>query len=244
MKEVYLAWQDLHDRSWYPIGRLTRIDSDGEKYQFVYTKGAKLSPRFTPLGNMKDLCKRYESTELFPLFANRILSRTRPEYRKLLDWLDLAEGQDDPLQLLALTEGIRATDNLAVYPCPSQDKDGNVHVRFFSHGIRYLPPEAIARVDGLQSGTKLYLMPDSQNEHDAFAIALRTGDPKTIVGFCPRYLAEDFRQILLSSDPSPLVFVERVNRDAPIQFRLLCGLTSAWPEGFTACTGELYTPLA
>ena len=40
---------------------------------------------------MRDLHGVYESAVLFPLFANRLLSKTRPEYRDFLAWLDVPE---------------------------------------------------------------------------------------------------------------------------------------------------------
>jgi hypothetical protein len=74
MKTLYLAWQDPEGRRWLPVGRLS---FDGHVYRFVYTKGAKQSPRFVPFGAMRDLHVVYESAVLFPLFANRLLSKTR-----------------------------------------------------------------------------------------------------------------------------------------------------------------------
>ncbi len=242
MNELFLAWQHPENRSWHPVGKLT---SEEGTYLFVYTRGA-LAPGFQPLGQMQDLYRRYQSTELFPLFANRLLSRARPEYRHLLEWIDVAEGQDDPIQVLSRTEGVRGTDTLTVFPRPHPDKHGNYHVHFFSHGVRYLPPAAIETIDKLHPGVRLYIQLDVQNEFDECAISLRTGTPPTIVGYCPRYLARDFRQILAPADDasSVEVIVHRVNVDAPLQLRLLCVIEGSWPEGFEPCAGGDYTPLA
>lgn len=238
MKTLFLAWQDPVERGWYPVGRLS---FEGERFQFVYTSGARHS-RFNPLGSMQDLEKRYQSTELFPLFANRILPKSRPEYRQILNWLDLNANQDDPLELLALTEGIRKTDTLVVFPCPEEQKDGTFVARFFSHGIRYLPDDSIHRISELKPGERLYLMHDMQNEVDPFAIAFRTGDPTSLVGYCPRYLSQDFRQVIADANEVE-VSVERVNSDAPTQLRLLCSLKAPWPEEFRPCEGGDYAPL-
>lgn len=102
MKTLYIAWQDPKDRRWYPVGQLR---FDRKVYRFVYTKGAKKSPHFLPFGRMLDLHVAYESHELFPLFANRVLSKTRPEYHDFLHWLNLQEHEDDPLALLARSSG-------------------------------------------------------------------------------------------------------------------------------------------
>jgi hypothetical protein len=242
MNELFLAWQHPENRSWHPVGKLTSQDGT---YVFVYTQGA-LAPGFQPLGQMQDLRRRYQSTELFPLFANRLLPRTRPEYRSLLEWIDIAEGQEDPIQILSRTEGVRGTDTLTVFPRPYPEKNGNYCVRFFSHGVRYLPAAAIETINGLHPGVRLYIQLDVQNEFDDLAISLRTGTPPTIVGYCPRYLARDFRQILAPAEDPHLVevHVHRVNVDAPLQLRMLCSIEGMWPEGFEPCTDGDYTPLA
>jgi hypothetical protein len=242
MKVVYLAWRDPKNRSWFPVGQLS---FDGQVYRFVYTKGAKQSPNFIPFARMEDLATIYESDELFPLFANRVLSRKRPEYQDFLRWLNVRPEEDDPLTLLSRTGGIRETDLLAVFPCPEKEADKKYRIQFFSHALRYLLPEAIPRIHQLSAGEQLYLVPDPQNLHDPYAVALRTDDPVTLVGYCPRYLAEDFLLLLKESGPeNTKVVVERVNPDAPIQLRLLCSMASNWPENFRPCSGELYEPLA
>ena len=97
------------------------------------------------------------------------------------------------LELLGRSEGVRVTDSLTVFPCPEKNREGAYDVHFFSHGLRYLPDHAVQVVDKMQSGARLFLMPDPPNPHDAYALALRTDDPVTIVGYCPRYLTKDFR---------------------------------------------------
>jgi hypothetical protein len=196
---------------------------------------------------MEDLKIEYRSRELFPLFADRLMSKARPEYGEFLNWLNLQSNEDDPFVLLARTGGIRETDSLMVFPRPEPESDGSYHVHFFSHGIRYLSPHAIERVNGLSPGTRLYLMPDPQNPADVCAIALRTDIPATIVGYCPRFFARDFLCLLTASAPDTSkvkVEVEKVNPEAPIQLRLLCNLTAPWPEGFRSCSESSYEPLA
>lgn len=242
MKILYLAWRDPKSRGWFPVGRLS---FDGKVYRFVYTRGVKQSPNFIPFARMEDLTTIYESDELFPVFANRLLSKKRPEYQAFLHWLNTQPGEDDPLTLLAYGSGIRETDLLALFPCPERGADNKYRVQFFSHGLRYLLPEAIPRIHALSSGERLYLMPDPQNKHDPEAVALRTDEPVTLVGYCPRYLAGDFLLLLRESGTeNTKVIVEKVNQEAPIQLRLLCTLTADWPENFRPCSGELYEALA
>src|SRR5258706_16263900 len=68
---------------WSPIGRL---EFDHGTYRFVYTKGARTAVGFTPFNGMEDLEEIYESNELLPIFANRLLSRSRPKYEAYLQW--------------------------------------------------------------------------------------------------------------------------------------------------------------
>jgi len=241
MKVLYLAWQDPQSRKRFPVGKLS---FEGGIYRFVYTKGATLSKNFIPFGSLVDLHEVYKSPDLFPLFANRLISKKRPEYRDFLRWLDLREVEADPLVLLARTEGVRETDSLTVFPCPERNPENKYVVHFFSHGLRYLPDEARIRVNKLHSAERLYLMPDPQNSSDGCAIVLRTGDPATIVGYCPRYISRDFLEILENDPHAVEVRVKRVNPDAPIQLRLLCALTAEWPEHFKPCSSEDFTELA
>ena len=240
MKVLYLAWQDPQSRQWFPVGKLS---SDRGIYRFVYTKGAELSKNFMPFGFMQDLHAVYKSHDLLPLFANRLISKKRPEYRDFLRWLDLREDEADPLVVLARTEGVRETDSLTVFPCPERDPEGKYVVHFFSHGLRYLPDEARIRISKLQAGDRLYLMPDPQNKYDGCALALRTHDPATIVGYCPRYISRDFLEILANDPDAVQVRVKRVNTDAPIQLRLLCTLTADWSENFEPCSAGEYAEI-
>src|SRR6267143_2252554 len=181
MRIFFIVWQDSESRQWFPVGKLTYSNN---VYRFVYTHGATLSPRFVPLGVMRDIYSSYDSEQLFPLFANRLLSRQRPEYKTYLSWLNIQAESTDPLDELERTGGIRATDSLVVIPCPSPNSEGAFELTFFGHGIRYSPDEAQKWVGTLEPGRQLYLMLDNQNEQDSMAIAIRT-EPVMVVGYAP-----------------------------------------------------------
>lgn len=239
---LFVAWQDPVERCWHTVGRLTREEG---VYRFAYTRGAQRSARFQPFGHMRDLDVVYESSELFPLFANRLLSKERPEYRSLLDWLDMRDEEDDPLALLARTGGARETDSLMVFPRPEPTPDGRYQVRFFAQGLRHLPEYARKAVSNLFTPAPLFLMPDPQNRHDCMAIALRTDDPKTLVGYCPRYLTADLHSLLEAGTALRTeVVASKVNVDAPIQLRLLCTVSAPWPSTLTTCAGDEYRVIA
>ncbi len=241
MKTIFVAWQNHVDRKWIPVGRLS---FDGELYSFNYTQGALLASNFVPFGRMTDLSATYKSNEIFPLFANRILSKSRPEYSNLLKWLNVEDNEFLPMDMLALTEGRRGTDTLEMFPCPQKFNNKYV-MNFFVHGIRHLPEIAQNELHRLRKGDPLSLLPDIQNEYDEFAILLRTNDPVSLVGYCPRYLAKDFYSILHNVRPQLIkINITQINKDAPLQFKLLCSFTSPWPESFEPCSDITFQPIA
>lgn len=242
-KKLYLAWQDPKNRSWYPVGILTM--GEDSTYRFIYTKGARISRNFVPFGRMANLNSVYESRELFPLFSNRLLSDARPEYRKCLKWLDVVDSDYKAWDMLAMTEGIRATDTLEVFKCPAPNSKGEYEVDFFSHGLRHAAKRVTERVNNLNKGDRLFLAHDLQNMYDPMAMALRTDDPVEFIGYCPRYLSRDFEELLRKNNPMDVVVtVERVNRDAPLNLRLLCKIISPWPKDFQPCSEDTFKPLA
>jgi hypothetical protein len=244
---LFVAWRsgDETNVQWRPVGRLEFIQAS-KVYRFQYTKGAQLSG-FRPLVGMADLDTIYESDELFPVFANRLLARSRTEYSAYLSW----SGFDpvtppDPIALLAVTEGRRQTDQLEVFPCPTPDSNGMYHNKFFVHGVRWMGKEAIKSIEGLAVGDKLGVMPDFSNPYDRQAVALRSmrSEAPFLVGYVPRYLAPDVQTLIRECDQENLIVtVARVNSDAPLQNRLLCEMRACWRTGFRPCSGELFEPI-
>lgn len=228
---------------WSPIGRL---QFDNGTYRFVYTRGARTAHGFTPFSGMETLDEIYESNELFPIFANRLMPKSRPEYEAFLRWSGFdAAHPPDPIAVLGVTEGIRRTDMIELFPCPIPDEQGCYLNKFFLHGLRYMPEAAKARVLDLQPDEQLYPLLDFCNPADPNAVALRTvnGD-RVMLGYIPRYLAHDAWNLFHECHPDFIkVFVHRVNRDAPLQQRLLCRMHACWPEGFQPCGGEEFQPI-
>ncbi len=245
--ELFVAWRsdDPLNGRWGPVGRLEHVVNG---YRFVYTRGAQTLAGFRPFPGMPDLTAVYESEELFPLFANRLLARSRPEYEAFLVWGGFdPNNPPDPLAVLGVTEGRRVTDSLEVFPCPLPDVDGCFINKFFLHGIRWMPPAAIERIGRLQRGEALGLMLDLSNPYDHHAVALRTsGDHDRFwIGYVPRYLASDVRELCRQCHPDFVnVTVERVNLDAPLQHRLLCRMNACWPSNFRPCSGQEFQSIA
>lgn len=238
---LFVAWRsgDESQGYWCPVGRLEHVEG---VYRFVYTRGAQKRLGFRGFTGMDDLNEVYESESLFPLFSNRLLGRSRPEYDAFLRWGGFPSGADpDPIAILAVTEGVRQTDSLEVFPCPAPDGDGRLNHVFFLHGIRWLSAEGRARVDELHSGDRLELSCEPGNPHDRDAVAVLTAEtPDGVkIGYVPRYLARDASTLLARIGSEDVhIQVDRINRDAPLQFRVLCRIQAQWPEGFRPCSGD------
>ena len=108
-----------------------------------------------------------------------------------------------------------------------------------------MPPAAKERISELKEGDQLYLMPDLFNQVDPHAVALRTGDEgRFLIGYVPRYLANDLWTLFGKCDREHIqVIVHRINRDAPMQQRLLCRMHACWPAGFEPCSDESFDPI-
>ena len=242
-KELLVVWQVPTSRRWIPVGRLSYKD---EKYYFQYTNSAKSAAKenhFVPFGKMVNLDVRYESNGLFPIFKNRLLRKSRPEYKDYLSWLGLSVNNTSPIDELARSGGIRATDNLQIFLIP-ESRDKLYKVTFFSHGIRHLTPSYRERVNHLSQGNRLYLMRDIQNDQDSFALALRTCDPPEIVGYCPSFFVKDFNTLIHSNGAKNVnVSVKKLNLESPVQFRLLCELSTDWPNKFTPFQDEPFNAM-
>ncbi|HFN6536248.1 TPA: HIRAN domain-containing protein [Citrobacter freundii] len=219
---VYVAWQAPDTRDWHVVGNLQERNSG---YVFKYTKGALKSSKFTKFSGMNDVRETYVSEELFPLFKNRLLSPRRPEYPRFIKWLGFEEDNANPIEILARSGGLRSTDQLQIFKKIEVDQNGKFEHFFFLHGLSYLNSMANERVSELQPGQVLRLCLDLQNEYDGDAVVVRADKPAEIVGYCPRYLSNDIKKMLLNDSKSVTLTVERISDDAPHNYRLLCKLS-------------------
>ena len=135
-KTLFLAWQDNEPgRARFPVGRLD-ADVQRPRYRFRYIGGAKRAQAeagFPLLIEFPELDEDYESSELFPLFQNRVMNRARPDFADYLSHLDLDEGAD-PIEILAANGGFRVTDAYEVFPKLEKDNDGSF-VELSSRGV-------------------------------------------------------------------------------------------------------------
>jgi hypothetical protein len=241
MKSLFVAWRESDGAGWGPVGQL---EYDGSQYRFFYLQGARSLQGFRPFQGMDDLDQVYESTELFPLFANRLFSKMRSEYEAFLGWGGFEpQSSPDPIAILGVTEGIRQTDAVEVFPRPIPDAQGCYFNKFFLHGIRWMGNAAVERISRLLPDEPLQVEPDMENAADRNAVGVHTLEGLKI-GYVPRYFAHDVRKLLSGCGVDWIrLFVERVNSDAPLQHRVLCRIQSCWPEGFEPCSGQEFRPI-
>lgn len=229
MNTLYVAWQQPDSKEWIPVARLDRTNG---KYRFGYTRGVHRARDFQTFSRMDQIDATYESETLFPLFSNRLISKSRPEFKNYLRWMGLDDTIDDPMSILALTGGIRGTDSIEVFQLPSFTEN-RYELDFFARSLSFLPKETIDLIDQLQPDSALFLMKDQQNKFDPLALALRSENPTFLVGYCPKYYANDIANLLDHENSQVTIRVKCVNHDAPLNMRLFCSLKAKGPAGFS-----------
>lgn len=245
METLFLAWQDPEKKKVFPIGRLISLD---KYYQFNYTKGALIAKKesyFHELASFPSLEKVYISEELFPVFSNRLLPRSRPDYQDYLKWMSIAQGEDNPMLLLARSGGKRMTDNLEVFSYPQLDEKGNYFIHFFAEGINSLPKDSLKCLESLSVGEQLLVneIQSSGNKKMALLKGCNEAKETQTVGYLPGFLIENLTEVLSQTDLH--VSVERINLPpAPLQFRLLCKMTFTQHVNFQPFANEIYQPIS
>jgi hypothetical protein len=231
-KTLYLAWQDKpRTRRWFPIGRMD-VERGEPLYCFRYVRGAERAHQesgFEPLIDFPDFHQRYESSDLFPLFQNRVIAAGRPDFSEYLRQLDLGE-EAGPIEILSVGGGYRATDSFEVFPKIERREDGAFRCRFFLHGWRHVSPEAQRRLDLLKSGEQLYVAIELTNPVTQAAVQIQTKDYH-MIGWAPRYLVQDLVRAIAKAPGEYKAQVIQINPvPAPSKQRLLVELSGHWPD--------------
>ena len=240
-RPLYATWRNPYGLI-RPVGVLTRhFAPGGESYRFVYLKAAEQFDGFRCLPGLPDLHRVYESERLFPVFHNRLMPRSRPDYSQFVGELAL-DVETDPFEVLIRSEGWRATDRIEVFAHPERAPDGALTTLFFVRGIRHLDGAAAA-VDEVQAGDVLELEdePDNPVNPRAILVSTRTG---CRVGWAPDCLVGTVHE-LMDLGSTVEVTAENVNPEtSPPHMRLLCRLRAPWPDGYEPLSGPEYQPIA
>jgi hypothetical protein len=218
-----------------PVGFLAAVNRDGDiTYRFAYLEAAVRRPSFRPLLGFRDVARSYESTGLFPLFAERIMDPRRPDRPMFLAALDLAD-EATPLEVLARSGGQRAGDGILLTPVPRVEGDGRTSCVFLVHGIRHLAGAA-ERVDALRPGDRLRIAPEPKNPANPRAL-LVTEQTNRPLGWVPDALLEYVHQV-----HEAVLTVVRVNApEVGTRLRLLVRLEGIGTPGWRPFTGPEWT---
>jgi hypothetical protein len=218
-------------RLYRPIGFLC---CDHGEYTFQYLKKFVESEWFSPLPGLSDVRKRYSSTQLFPIFAERVISARRPDRTESLRALGLPSDAA-PFEVLTRTGGRRVGDTIELVPMPVVGEGGSFSQLFLVHGVRYRTDEAQSRISGLRPGEALRLTPEPANLVNSLAVQVEDLEGLTL-GFVPDPLAE-FIQGVLADPRGHSLTVEQANGpEVGFHFRLLVRL-----EGYSQPGTEPYT---
>ena len=232
MKTLFLAWQDkTRSRAWYPVGRLD-VGSPVAPYRFRYTQGAQRAQGeagFPELLDFPRFMDDYHSERLFPIFQNRVITPGRPDFDDYLRHLDLPENAD-PVEILTVDGGYRATDAFEVFPKIEKRPDGSFRCRFFLHGWSHVREEARERVEHLTPGEPLYVTLEITNPVTGLAVQIQTQD-YCMLGWAPRYLVSDLMKAMAESSGEYAAHVVRINpQPAPAKQRVLIEFSGQWKQ--------------
>ncbi len=243
-RTVFLAWQDIKpSKAWFPVGRLD-ADAEGSSYRFRYIGGAKRAHEevgFPLLIEFPDLNQDYQSSELFPLFQNRVMNRARPDFANYLRSLDLPE-EADPIEILSTNGGNRVTDAYEVFPKIEKDDTGSFSCRFFLHGWRHIYKAAIDRINRLEQGEELNVIPELTNPATVLALQIQTKD-YCMIGWTPRYLVKDLFTAITEAPSKFGAKVVRVNpQTVLLKQRVLIEMYGCWNK-YEPMSSEDFKPL-
>ena len=249
MKTLYLAWQDRHKRSWYPVGRLTCRESRPIEYEFVYLRGAEdarksANPLVIPVPGFPDLTKTYRANDVFPAFRSRAMNRSRPDLSEHLRALGLCNHDANVIEELAVSGGHIAKDRLETFPAIEPDRDGKFEARFIVHGLSQADQIIVDKVASLNLGDRLELAFEASNSFGTNVVCVKTVD-QCVIGWLPRYLADVLRHRDGQETTNVEVRVAQVNHGVPLSHRLLIEVTGQLPPGFDPMCGlEQYQPIS
>ncbi len=232
--EFLVLWQSPDSPGYRCVGTLTR---ERDAYRFEYSDQARSDESFTGFASFPHLDEVYRSGELFPFFANRVMTPRRDDYQEYLQSIGLHDMTPDPFVILARTLGRRVTDQIQVLPVPEIGDEGRLSFRFLVNGARHVDPKG-QRLRDVARGSDLHLAFDPANEASPYAVLVGSR-PHVIrdeaLGYVPEVLA-GLVGSLLDADAVVRVQAEVVNHvgeaDVPAQLRLLARLDAVVPSDF------------
>ena len=242
MRTLFLAWQAPSDRAWFPVGRLD-ADTEHSQFFFRYTKGANEAVRtagFHPIASFPTLDSFYESSELFPMFKNRVLGSHRRDFKFYLE--SLALDTPDPIEILAISGGERQTDSFEMFPKIEKEEDGSFRCRFFLHGLRHMSDQAQKRVQFLVPGESLGVSVELSNPKYELAIQFTSHDYE-FIGWAPRYIVSDLLKAINKTHDLSAHVIKINTGNVPLNRRVLVELRGVLPPDYEPMSDDVFLPL-
>lgn len=173
---LFVAWQDPVTRRIFPVARL--LDrQEGVRWEFVYIHGARAAAErgFEYFLGAENLDRVFESDELPPLFQNRLMRASRPDFPEYLRCLGLPADMRDEVPILARSEGRRATDTIELYGLPTYEEARHpadqlaIRVHEPAGGpVGFIPNTLVEDVHALRaSGSQVQVFTERVNPHPA-----------------------------------------------------------------------------
>ncbi len=197
--------------------------------------------RFQPFLGFPDLPRQYEAGALFPLFAQRVMRASRPDFSRYRQALRLKADASDWL-IIGRSQGQREGDGLRVFPEPYVDAAGGTTSTFFVSGLRHRmrqDPRVSAALDGLTPGARLNLVAEPTSVEDARALLVAEGAGVTLA-WVPSVLLSYVHAVRSIAELS-LIVVGTNGTDIPPAYRLLVQLRGTVAGGYQPFDGPEWT---
>ncbi|MEL6760942.1 MAG: HIRAN domain-containing protein [Myxococcota bacterium] len=187
--DLYVMWREPKSNRRHVIGQLGR-DSEGFSFAYSRTGVEEAAPRgFYPLPEFPGIDQAYTARHLFSTFAQRVPSPRRPDFKQLIEsWL--VSNPDDPLEILANSGGLLATDQLELAAVrPNDDRLDEPLICRLAGAGHYAD-----EFGKLQIGDSLQLARDIRNENDPSAVRVLRQDAQ--VGWVPKQYSKLIARLL------------------------------------------------
>lgn len=229
-----MTWQHPLTRRTTAVGLLTHVDTT---YRFCYLHSASTVEGFQPFLGFPDLERRYAAAALFPLFAQRVMHPSRPDFDRYRRALGLDVDSSD-WAMLGRSQGQREGDAIRVFPEPDVNEAGVTSSTFFVNGLgdrMREDPRVEPALVRLIVGNRLRLLEERATAEDTRALLVveRTG---VALARVPGLLLSHLDEIRSHGEPE-LSVADTNGLNVLPAYRLLVMLRGTAPVGYRPFDG-------